>query len=177
MAASSSTMFLKITSTLGGRKSCVRKIAMETPKNPPRSSASTELYMVPQIAGSTPKRLWLTSQVVEVMKLRPYFCMAGAALRPTCPRRYSTNTIVSTANTNVRPRSDRSKNRSSLDGGVEIDSLAVISSVNSVDFMRCRFQKEIHTDRLPGRQLSMGEACQRQSVVRPSARYCPSARY
>ena len=44
-------MFLKITSIFSGRKSCVRKMAIETPKNPPSSKASTELYRVPQISG------------------------------------------------------------------------------------------------------------------------------
>src|SRR5207302_7529588 len=127
MAASNSTMFLKTSSHLGGKKSCVRQRAMATPKDPPSSKASTELYSVPQISGSTPNCPLLTSHVVEVRKLRPYFWMAGAALSPTRHRRYTINTIVSQAKANVRPRNDRSRNVSSLDGGREIDEGAADS--------------------------------------------------
>src|SRR5712691_13309455 len=136
MAASSSIMFLKIGSSVGGKKSWVRKIAMATPKNPPSSKASPELYSVPQISGSTPNCPLLTSQVVEVIKCRPYFCMAGAALPPTRHRRYTINPIVSQAKANVRPRNDRSRNVSSVDGGREIDVCTADSEANMVDFIR-----------------------------------------
>src|SRR5712691_1085484 len=137
MAASSSTMFLNTSSTLGGKKSWVRQIAMATPKNPPSSRASAELYSVPQISGSTPNCPLLTSHVVEVMKCSPYFCMAGAALPPTRHKRYTINTIVSQAKANVRPRNDRSRNVSSVDGGREIDVCAADSEANIVDFIGC----------------------------------------
>ena len=108
---------------------------MATPKNPPSSKASTELYSVPQISGSTPNCPLLTSHVVEVRKLRPYFWMAGAALSPTRHRRYTINTIVSQAKANVRPRNDRSRNVSSLDGGREVDEGAADSEAHIVDFI------------------------------------------
>src|ERR687884_578475 len=134
MAASSSTMFLNTSSTLGGKKSWVRQMAMVTPKKPPSSRASTELYNVPQISGSTPNCPLLTSHVVEVMKCSPYFCMAGAALPPPRHRRYTINTIVSQAKANVRARKDRSRNISSAEGGREIDVDAADSEANMTVF-------------------------------------------
>src|SRR5919108_473214 len=138
MAASSSTMFLNTSSTLGGKKSWVRQMAMVTPKNPSSSRASTELYSVPHISGSTPNCPLLTSHVVEVMKCSPYLCMAGAAWPPTRHRKYTINTIVSQAKANVRLRNNRSRNVSSVDGGREIDVGAADSEANMVVFIgRC----------------------------------------
>ena len=108
---------------------------MATPKNPPSIRASSELYSVPQISGSTPNCPLLTSQVVEVRKSSPYFCMAGAACPPTRHRRYTISRMVSQAKANVRPRNDRSRNVSSVDGGLEIDGLVTDSDANMVDFI------------------------------------------
>src|SRR4030095_83513 len=135
MAARSSIMFLNTSSSLGGRKSWVRKMAIATPKNPPSISASSELYSVPQISGNTPNCPLLTSQVVEVRKCSPYFSTAGAACLPTRHRRYTISTMVSQAKAYVRPRKDRSRNVSSVDGGWEIDGLVTDSDANMVDFI------------------------------------------
>src|SRR5215813_2317238 len=136
MAARSSTIFLNTSSSLGGRKSWVRKIAIATPNNPPSIRASNELYSVPQISGSTPNCPLLTSQVVEVRKCSPYFSMAGAACPPTRHRRYTINRMVSQAKAYVRPRNERSRNVSSIDGGWEIDGLVTDSDANVVDFIQ-----------------------------------------
>src|SRR5262245_46327461 len=113
-------------------------MAMATPKNPPSIRASSELYSVPQISGSTPNCALLTSQVVEVRKCSPYFCMAGAACPPTRHRRYTINRMVSQAKAYVRPRNDRSRNVSSVDGGCEIDGRVTDSDANMGDFIeRC----------------------------------------
>src|SRR5215470_17159122 len=108
-------------------------MAMATPNSPPIISASSELYSVPQISGSTPNCPLLTSQVVEVRKCSPYFCMAGAACPPTRHRRYTISKMVSQAKANVRPRNDRSRNISSVDGGCEIDGLIPDSDANMGD--------------------------------------------
>src|SRR5262247_2854200 len=134
MAARSSTIFLNTSSSFGGRKSWVRKMAMATPKSPPSSSASNELYSVPQISGSTPNCPLLTSQVVEVRKCSPYCWMAGAACLTTRHRRYTISRMVNQAKAYVRPRNDRSRNVSSVDGGWEIDGL-VDSDANWVDLI------------------------------------------
>src|SRR5262245_15256034 len=113
-------------------------MAMATPNSPPIISVSSELYSVPQISGSTPNCPLLTSQVVEVRKCSPYFCMAGAACPPTRHRRYTISSMVSQAKAYVRPRNDRSRNVSSSDGGWEIDGHAPDSEANVVDFIeRC----------------------------------------
>src|SRR5215510_13476662 len=133
MAARSSTMFLKTSSSLGGRKSWVRKMAMATPKSPPSIRASSELYSVPQISGSTPNCPLLTSQVVEVRKCSPYCWMVGAACLPTRHRRYTISRMVNQAKAYVRPRNDRSRNVSSVEGGWEIDGRVTDADANWVD--------------------------------------------
>src|SRR5215467_1038384 len=110
-------------------------MAMATPKSPPSISASSELYSVPQISGSTPNCPLLTSQVVEVRKYSPYFWIAGAACRPTRHRRYTISRMVSKTKAYVRPRKDRSRNVSSADGGRVIDGLVTDSEANVVDFI------------------------------------------
>src|SRR5262245_40749687 len=107
-------------------------MAMEMPKNPPNSKASPELYKVPQISGSTPKLPLFTSQVVEVMKLRPYCCMAGTAFPPISTTIYTTKTMVSAANTSVNRRNSRSAATSRDDGGLEIEEVVTLSPHNPV---------------------------------------------
>ena len=90
-------------------------------------SLLVEIARLRVIRGSTPNRALLTSQVVEVIKLKPYFCMAGAALPPTSRTIYSTRTMVRPANTSVKLRNTRSTNTSKVDGGLEIESPVAIS--------------------------------------------------
>src|SRR5262249_47542678 len=135
MAARSSIMFLNTSSSLGGRKSWVRKMAMVTPKSPPSISASSELYSVPQISGNPANSPLLTPRVGEAKKGTPYFSMAGAPCPPPRHRKYTISTIVSQAKAYVRPRKDRSRNVSSVDGGWEIDGLVTDSDTNVVDFI------------------------------------------
>src|SRR5262249_61030242 len=70
------------------------------------------------------------------MICRLFFCPAGAVCPSPRHRRYTISTIVSQAKAKVRPRNDRSRNVSSVDGGREIDVYAADSEANKVDFIR-----------------------------------------
>src|SRR5688572_30706389 len=76
------------------------------------------------------------------MKRRPYFCIAGAALPPISHTRYSMSKIVSQAKAKVNPRKERSRNRSSIEGGLERDVDVGASWTNAGDFMPSCFYLE-----------------------------------
>src|SRR5580704_13300511 len=68
------------------------------------------------------------SQVVEVIRLGPYFAIAGAAFTPIISRIEATNRIVSQAKTQVIPRKPASQPISKRLGGREIELPVGITS-------------------------------------------------
>src|SRR5262245_7560345 len=110
-------MFLSAVSIAGGRNSWLRTIAIDNPKNVPIIRPSTELYSVPQIAGSRPNSWRFVSQVLDVMRSGPNFATAGAAVHAIFRTMYVTRATTLHANAWVTPRTARSAARSLAVGG------------------------------------------------------------
>src|SRR5262245_10932963 len=114
-------MVRKTCARRGGKKSWVRKIAIATPKKPPIAIASSELYIVPQIAGRMPNCCLLTSQVVPMRRSKPCFCIPGTALRPISQSSAAMTTRIITTPSAASARNPRSMKKSSLEGGADTD--------------------------------------------------------
>ena len=75
-------MFFSTSDTPGGRKSWVRTMATASPKIEPSPTPRTELYNVPQMAGSRPNCSRPAFHPEPLRAPAPYFCTAGAAVEP-----------------------------------------------------------------------------------------------